>query len=69
MNFQAWFVLWFALGFFSYVVTQDYIDGWDYVMAQPKWRRTVLSAGFMGAITTLICLWVIYKYHKGGKKK
>ncbi len=61
--------LWFLIGLWSFIITQNTIKGWDYIKSQPNPYKFFISSMLMGPITTLICFYTLFKYYQGGKSK
>jgi len=70
MRFIIWLGVWLLLGLWSYVITQNIIGGWGYVRKQDHPILLFGSSMIMGSITTLFCLYTLFRHYKskGGKK-
>ena len=56
--------IWFLIGLWSFIITQNIIGGWDYVKSQPNPQNLFISSMVLGLITTIICFYTLYKFYK-----
>jgi len=68
MMIELFLAIWVLVGLWSFVITQNIINGWDYVKSQPNPHKLFISAMLMGFITPLICCYTLYKFYKTKKE-
>lgn len=59
--------LWMLIGVWSFVKTQDIINGWSYIRKQKHPHAYFFSAMIAGPITTLGCFYTLYKFYRRKK--
>ena len=67
MNYIIYIAIWVLVGLWSFILTQNYIKGWDVVKSDMHPFKIFGSAMLLGPITTMFCLYVVFKYSRREK--